>query len=73
MSLNKSAVLTPATKTQLIEQLQQFLTYIQHQPAICDCRQCFNFTDGHCEKYDSSPPESFYLQDCENWQADVPF
>lgn len=66
-------MLTPATKARFIAVAQQFIDNIQAQPAISDCNQCLNFLHGHCTVFDSQPPESFYLSDCENWHETVPF
>ena len=66
-------MLTPASKQRLINTTQQFLVIAMNQPAVCDCNQCLNFLDGHCTVFDSNPPTSFYLSDCESWVEDIPF
>ena len=66
-------MLTPASKARLIAQTQQFLDNVINQPAICDCAQCLNFLDGYCVSFDSRPPASFYLSDCESWLETVTF
>lgn len=66
-------MLTPASKQRLINATQHFLDDVLNQPAVCDCNQCFNFIEGHCTVFNSNPPTTFYLSDCESWAEDVPF
>lgn len=71
----QSIPMTPASKRRLIQCTEVFLENLKSTPAVTDCHQCEYFIQdtGYCEHFNSQPPESFRLADCEQWVEQIPF
>ena len=64
---------TPALKRRMIQDTEHYLQTLKDMQAITPCQACDCFMDGYCEKFEASPPEAFYNQQCEHFIDGIPF